>query len=190
MPVEIEFFFDIVSPYSYLASTQMAGLATRSGAQVRWRPFLLGGVMKAVGNEPPGNLPPRAVYMLRDLQRWAAAYRVPFTWPHVFPLNTLATQRVLCSLEEAEVPALAARLFHAYWVDGMDLSQPAVLSGLVGIERMARSGDPANKARLLANTQEAVARGAFGAPTLFVGDQMFFGNDRLPFVEQAVRDLA
>ncbi len=183
----LEFFFDIGSPYSYLAAGQVEAVAADCGAALRWRPFLLGGVFKLTGNQPPALLPERGRYMLADLQRWAAFYGVPFHFPDTFPANTLRTMRALTALRPDALPAGAHALFHAYWVDGRDPGDPEVLADVLGLEAAARADDPAVKQALIDTTEEAVRRGAFGAPSFFVGDQLFFGNDRLPFVEQALR---
>ena len=95
MSANIEFFFDISSPYSYLAATQIEAVAARAGGTARWRPFLLGGVFKSVGNKPPASLPARGRYMLTDLYRWAAEYDVPFEFPSTFPMNSLLAMRAL-----------------------------------------------------------------------------------------------
>lgn len=185
----VEFLFDVVSPFSYLASTRIEAIAADCDAAVTWRPIFLGGVMKATGNRPPASLPARAPYLATDLQRWARFYGVPFRFPEGFPANTLTAMRALVAEPEARWPELAHRLFQAHWGDGRDLSQPEVLTELVGPEAVERAADPAVKARLRALTDAAVDRGVFGAPTFFIDGEMFFGNDRLPFVEQALRDL-
>lgn len=188
MPRTIEFFFDVASPYTYLASTQIEAVAQRAGAELIWRPFLLGGVFKQVGNLPPAVLAPRGAYMLADLGRWARAYGVPLKVPSSFPINSLLPMRVFQGASRGERAAMAHRVFHAHWAEGLDVSDPAVLGPLVGEAAMARATDPEVKDRLRRGTEEAVTRGAFGAPTFFVGDEMFFGNDRLPFVEQAAKE--
>jgi 2-hydroxychromene-2-carboxylate isomerase len=192
---DVEFFFDIGSPYSYLASTQIDQLERETGASVEWRPFLLGGVFKETGNAAPANVPPKAQYMLTDLRRWADTYDIPFQMPENFPLNTLPTQRALIAVKErgGEVPPLARALFRGYWGEGRDVSDPSVIAQMC--ERVDAPGDDILeaiddddiKAELREVTNEAVERGAFGAPTFFVDDQMFWGNDRLTFVRAAVR---
>lgn len=183
----VEFFFDVASPYSYLASTQVDAVAARAGGRVRWRPFLLGGVFKATGNLPPATVSARQPWLLQDLSRWAAHYGVPFAFPDFFPINSLLPMRSLAALDEREVPAAAAILFRAHWAEGINPGEPEALASLLGPEALVRAADPVAKDRLRANTAEAVARGAFGAPTFFVGEQMSFGNDRLHFVEQDLR---
>jgi 2-hydroxychromene-2-carboxylate isomerase len=193
---EIEFFYDIGSSYSYLAATQVEGLAARTGAKVRHRPFLLGGLFKAIGSGPPATLAPKASYMLRDLQRWARLYGVSIRVPSSFPANTLRAQRVLAAAEldePAKLPAVTLAFFHAHWVDDRDIADAAVLAevasaaGARGEELVRASEEPRVKERLRASTEEVQRRGAFGAPTFFVGDEMFFGNDRLAHVESFAR---
>ncbi|AKF09286.1 2-hydroxychromene-2-carboxylate isomerase [Sandaracinus amylolyticus] len=189
----IEFFFDVGSPYTYLAATQVTAIEARTGVRVRHRPFLLGGVFKATGNTPPAQVASRGRWMVQDLGRWAAKYGVPFAIASRFPLNTLATQRVLAAAErtggEAAVRALALPLFRAFWVEDRDVSSPAVLvevanaCGLDGTMLVESANAPETKELLRASTEEAVARGAFGAPSFFVGDQLFFGNDRIGHLE-------
>lgn len=190
----IEFFFDVSSPYSYLASTQIDQLEADTGLPVRWRPFLLGGVFKATGNSPPARVPPKASYMLQDLHRWADHYEIPFEMPADFPLNSLTTQRALVATAERDseaVAPLASRLFRAYWADGRDASDPEVVEQIAddlelpAADIVAAADEDDIKDRLRAITDEAVERGAFGAPTFFVGDEMFWGNDRLQFVREA-----
>jgi 2-hydroxychromene-2-carboxylate isomerase len=187
---EIELFFDVGSSYSYLAATQMAALSARTGVPVRWRPFLLGAVFKATTNDLPVRVPAKARYMLADMARWAAHYRVPFKLPSKFPLLTLRTQRALTAAPEAAVPAMALSLFTAYWADDQDPTTDAAITAAAqaaGADAAAILGAidaPATKDRLRATTDEAIARGAFGAPSMFVGDALFWGNDRLELLEK------
>ena len=196
---ELELFFDIGSAYSYLASTQLAGLAERTGASVRWRPFLLGAVFKATGNDMPARIPAKARWMLHDLALWSHHYGVPFRMPSRFPLNTLRTQRALAAAElrgAEQVAPLAHALFRAYWVDDQDVSADAVIAacadgaGLDGAAIVAAIDAPGTKDQLRATTDEAVRRGAFGAPAMFVGDALFWGNDRIPLLEAHLRARA
>lgn len=193
----VEFFFDVASPYSYLASTQMEGLGRRTGASIEWRPFLLGGLFASVGNQAPAMLKPRAAYMGRDLHRWAARYEVPLRWPSRFPINTVKAQRMLLALRDekgdADCAALSAAFFAAYWADDKDVSdlevltQVATAAGYAGAALAERTQDPAIKDALKAATAEAEERGAFGAPTFFAGGEMYFGNDRLLLLEDALQ---
>lgn len=191
---QIELFFDIGSAYSYLASTQMEPLAARSGVPVRWRPFLLGGVFKATGNAMPARIPAKAKWMLGDLTRWSRYYGIPFRMPSRFPLVTLRTQRALAAAERlvgsAAVPAFAHALFRAYWAEDQDVTTDAAIgeaaagAGLDAAAILAAIDAPETKDLLRATTDEAVRRGAFGAPAMFVGETLFWGNDRLPLLEQ------
>lgn len=197
-PISIEFFFDIGSPYSYLASTQMAALGSRLSVPVRFRPFLLGGVFKASGNDMPARVAAKGVYMYKDLNRFATLYGVPFKFSSRFPLNTLRTQRALSFVslnDDAAVPTFSAELYRNYWVDDQDVStdesiaKAATAAGLDAKAVVAGIDDPRAKDKLRADTDEAVKRGAFGAPTFFVGDEMFFGNDRIVLLEAHVQSL-
>lgn len=191
MSKRVEFFYDYVSSYSYLANSQ---LATLGAAEIVYRPIFLGAIMSAVGNTPPATLPARGNYLRQDLKRWAARYRIPFNMNPRFPQNTLGALRLaLVALREDKFQPLHQMLFDAMWIHERDLSDDAVLRELAGAagldadRSIAASSDQDIKALLKANTDEAIARGAFGAPTFFVGDEMFFGNDRLEFVRDASR---
>ena len=189
----IEFFFDIGSPYSYLAAVQMEGLAERSGLQVVWQPFLLGAVFKATGNRPPATVAAKARWMLGDLSLQADQLGVPFQMPAFFPINSLLPQRALLAAGRTSgqnaLRSLALALFEAYWGAGEDVSQPETLARCaeeVGLSPDALMRDAvaqANKDALKALTGDAISRGAFGAPTFFFQDQMFWGNDRIPLLE-------
>lgn len=192
MSRRVEFFYDYVSSYSYLANSQ---LATLGAEKVLYRPMFLGAVMSATGNAPPAKVPARGKYLQRDIARWAKRYGIPFKMNPVFPQNTLGALRLaLVALRDECFPELHTRLFDAMWVHGLDLSDTGVLhelacqAGLDADRALAASAEPEIKEQLKANTDDALERGAFGAPTLFVGDQMFFGNDRLDFVREALRE--
>jgi 2-hydroxychromene-2-carboxylate isomerase len=186
---EIEFFFDIGSPYSYLAATQIDGLGERSGARIRWRPFLLGGVFKATKNIAPATVQAKANWMLEDLALWATLYDAPFKFNSKFPLNTITTMRVITGAAETTIPALTLALFDAMWADDLDVSSPDVIRQVAesieldGDSLLEAAAAQETKDLLRATTDEAVSRGAFGAPTFFVGERMFWGNDRLPIIE-------
>lgn len=193
----VEFFFDIGSSYSYLAATQIEAVAAGTGALVRWRPFLLGAVFKATGNEMPARVAAKARWMLDDMARWAAKYGVPFKMPSRFPLSTLRTQRALTAAarlngDEAVGP-FALVLFRAYWAEDKDVSSAEEIraaAAAVGLDAdavIAAIDVQEIKDALRATTDEAVRRGAFGAPAMFVGDAMFWGNDRLDQVEDELR---
>ena len=190
----LEFYFDYGSPYSYLADTQVEAIAQRTGATLVRKPMLLGGVFKATGNHSPAELPQKSAWSGFDMPMWARHYGVPFQRNPFFPVNTLALMRGAAA---AQIDGLFERyhpaVYKAMWVDGRNLNDmteiAAVLTsaGLDAAKVGALIQDQDVKDRLKATTDEAVARGVFGAPTCFVDNMMFFGNDRLPFVEMALK---
>ncbi|MBG12667.1 MAG: 2-hydroxychromene-2-carboxylate isomerase [Alloalcanivorax venustensis] len=194
MSRELEFFFDVGSPASYLAWTQAPGLCRRTGATLRYRPMLLGGVFKATGNASPAAVPAKGRYSGRDMQRFARRYGVTLTMNPHFPVNTLMAMRLAtAALDSEQRDTVLAALFEGLWLRERDLSDIDVLgktltdAGLDAAHWAALAQDQTVKDRLKATTEEAVERGVFGAPTFFVGEEMFFGQDRLDFVEEALR---
>ena len=192
----VEFFFDFGSPTSYLAWTQLPRLAADAGAQLAWRPMLLGGVFKATGNASPAMVPAKGRWMNQDMARWAKRYGVPLAMNPYFPINTLTLMRGATGLQlrqPAQFERYVETVYRAMWEAPCNMGDPAVLAQVLqrdGFDAdglLALAGDPEVKARLVATTEEAVARGVFGAPTMFVGAQMFFGQDRLDFVREALR---
>ncbi|MCO4745321.1 MAG: 2-hydroxychromene-2-carboxylate isomerase [Proteobacteria bacterium] len=181
----LEFFYDLGSPYSYLAGQRLKGGAP--GVELVWRPFLLGAVLKSAGNAMPASVPAKARYMYIDLYRQAQQHGIPFSFPTKFPLNTLLPQRVLTGLPVRDLPHVSQALFEAYWVNDVDIASPERLASVLSVTAVARARERDVKDRLRANTDEALARGAFGAPTFFVGSEMFFGNDRLDMAISAAR---
>ena len=192
----LEFYFDVGSPTAYLAWTQLPQIAQRARCEVEYRPVLLGGVLQATGNRSPMEVPAKGQYMQDDLQRYAQRYGVPFRHNPNFPINTLMLMRGALGLQMREpdrmVPYVDA-VFRAIWVDAKNMNDPAVVGAVLqqagfALEKLlALTADPAVKDELKVVTQEAVARGVFGAPTFFVGDQMFWGQDRLEFVKEALQ---
>jgi 2-hydroxychromene-2-carboxylate isomerase len=193
MAQQVEFFFDYGSPFSYLADTQLAALERRMGATVVYRPMLLGAVLKETGNASPITVPAKGRYMGVELHRWARRYGVPFAANKFFPINTMRLMRGAVAAQHAERFAEYHRaIYPAFWVDGANLGEPEVIravldkAGLNADLILARIEEPDVKEQLRLNTEEAVRRGVFGAPTFFVGEEMFWGNDRLMFVEEAL----
>lgn len=194
MAKTLEFFFDYASPYSYLACAQVEAVAQRTGAELRWRPFLLGAVFKATGNVPPISTANKAVWLLKDVQEWTRYLGLPpFRMPENFPINSLKANRLgLVAAEQGRIVPFSHAAFRAAFADGKDLADPQVLAELArGAElnpeqALAKAETQEIKDALRRNTEEALERGAFGAPTFFVGDELFFGNDRLMFVERAL----
>jgi 2-hydroxychromene-2-carboxylate isomerase len=193
MSTRIEFFFDFSSPYAYLASRRIGELAARHGRAVWWRPMMLGPALAATGGKPLVELPLKGDYARRDLPRTARFMGVPFRWPARFPVVSLAAARAFYWLEdgspERAVP-FAEAVFRAFFVDDRDIADRAVVGELLGeVGSDAAAGldaiaTPAIKERLKAVTDEAVGRGVFGAPFVFVDGEPFWGADRLGQVER------
>ena len=195
MDKRLEFFFDFGSPTSYLAYTQLPKLAADCGATLVWRPMLLGGVFKATGNASPVTVPAKGRWMFQDLALWARRYGVGLAMNPHFPINTLTLMRGAVGLQmrqPADFERYVDCVYRAMWVAPCNMGDPAVMAEVLqraGFDVAAFTalvGDAEVKAKLVANTEEAVARGVFGAPTMFVGERMFFGQDRLEFVREAL----
>jgi 2-hydroxychromene-2-carboxylate isomerase len=195
MSRSVEFYFDFVSPAAYLAWTQLPKICEETGAQLIWRPMLLGGVFQATGNRAPFTVPPKGSYLFVDLARFAKRYDVPLNLNPHFPMSTLMLMRAAVGLQERRDRRFAdycAAMFRAVWIDAQNMGDPAVVSdvltksGFDPQEMLALSGEPEVKEGLKAATEAAVQRGVFGAPTFFVGDEMFWGQDRLDFVRDAL----
>ena len=190
----LEFYYDYGSPYSYLADTQVEAIAERAGATLARKPMLLGGVFKSTGNASPMTVEQKWKWSAFDMPMWARHYGVPFQRNPFFPVNTLALMRGAAA---AQIDGIFERyhpaMYKAMWIDSRNLNEMAEVVRVLdeaGLDPAAlgrRVQDQDVKDRLKATTDEAVARGVFGAPTSFVGDLMFFGNDRLPFVERALK---
>ena len=193
MSQQVEFFFDYGSPFSYLADTQLAPLAQRTGAPVVYRPMLLGAVLKETSNASPMAVPAKGRYMGVELQRWATRYGVPFAANRFFPINTMKLMRGAVAAQQAGCFAEYHRaIYPAFWVESANLGEQEVIRSVLakaGLDAdliLARIEEPEVKEQLRLNTEDAVRRGVFGAPTFFVGEEMFWGNDRLMFVEEAL----
>ena len=190
----VEFFFDYGSPFSYMADTQLPGIAARAGAAITHRPMLLGAVLKATGNSSPMAVPAKARHMGRELERWAKRYGVPFR-PNPFPFlrNTLRLMRGAVASQRLGVfERYHPAVFAASWADALDLGDDEVFRSVlrrarVDADELFRAiEEQSTKDELRRATETAVERGVFGAPTFFVGDEMFWGNDRLDWVERAL----
>ncbi|WP_339454207.1 2-hydroxychromene-2-carboxylate isomerase [Pseudomonas sp. EA_5y_Pfl2_R50] len=196
MSKTVEFYFDLGSPATYLAYTQLPDICAETGSELIYIPMLLGGVFKATGNASPAMIPAKGRYMFQDLDRYAKRYGVPLKFNPHFPINTLMLMRAVTGMQ-LHHPERFQRfidcLFKALWVDGRPLDEPATVAavlieqGFDPNEVLALSNDEVVKAKLKENTEKAVKRGVFGAPSMFVEGQLFFGQDRLDFVEQALR---
>ncbi|MDT3313443.1 2-hydroxychromene-2-carboxylate isomerase [Pseudomonas sp. rhizo66] len=196
MTKSVEFYFDLGSPATYLAYTQLPKICAETSSELIYIPMLLGGVFKATGNASPAMIPAKGRYMFEDLDRYAKRYGVPLRFNPHFPINTLMLMRAVTGIQLRQPERFQAFidcLFTALWVEGRSLDEPetvaAVLSdhGFDQLEVLALSNDESVKAVLKDNTETAVKRGVFGAPSMFIGKQLFFGQDRLDFVEEALR---
>ena len=191
----VEFFFDFGSPTSYLAWTQLPGICAANGATLVYRPMLLGGVFQATGNASPVTVPAKGKYMLADLARFARRYGVPMQFNPHFPINTLVLMRGAGGVQlrlPQRFDDYVTAMYRAMWVEARNMGDPTVVAealaraGFDAQAMLGLTGDPEVKEGLRKNTEEAVRRGAFGAPTMFVGEQMFFGQDRLDFVRETL----
>lgn len=182
-----------------MADAQLPALCARAGAELAYRPMLLGGVFKATGNRSPAQEPIEAKrrYSGVALVRAAREAGAPFRMNPHFPIDTLSLMRCAVAAQRRGVfPAFHRAVYPAFWAQGVDLGQRSELARVLAGARLdaealiGAAADPEVKAELKANTEEAVARGAFGAPTFLVGDQLFFGADHLRFAEQALKEEA
>lgn len=195
MSKQVEFFFDVGSPTTYLAWTQLPAICAQANAELVYRPMLLGGVFQATGNASPANVPAKARYMDVDMARFARRYGVPLAGNPFFPINTLVLMRGATGVQlraPGRFQDYLRGVFHAMWVEPQNLNDPATAAkalaaaGFDPAEVMGWANDAEVKAALRTTTEEAVARGVFGAPTMFVGTEMFFGQDRLESVREAL----
>ncbi len=195
MSKTVDFYFDFGSPAAYLAYTQLPKICSDAGATLNWKPMLLGGVFQATGNHSPATVPAKGKYLFGDLQRFATRYGVPFNHNPHFPINTLLLMRAVVGLqlrEDERQAAFTRAVFKAMWVDQKNMNDLAVVGAVLheaGFDAAAMLGLASQqdvKDRLKALTQSAIDRGIFGAPTMFVGEQMFWGQDRLDFVREAL----
>ena len=193
MPKQVEFFYDFTSPTAYLAWARLPAIAQRTGAKLIYRPMFLGGVMQTTGNRPPGTIEAKGKWMREDLKRWAKRFNTPFVHNPHFPMMTLMVQRAASEwVARPDFEKYLAAIFNAAWRDQKNIADKATLAevlradGFDADQFLAAAENPANKEKLKATTDEAVARGVFGAPTFFVGEEMHFGQDRLDFVEEAL----
>lgn len=191
MPV-MQFWFEYASPYSYVAAARIEKLAAAAGFEIEWRPFLLGPIFQAQGwNDTPAALfPAKGRHMWRDVERLCNLYELPYRQPEIFPQNGVrAARATLVAIDEGFAPDLVRAVYDRVFVNERNIADPAVLTEIIdglgrdGGEVLARAESPEVRARLRANTEEAMARGIFGAPSFIVGDELFWGSDRL---EQAL----
>jgi 2-hydroxychromene-2-carboxylate isomerase len=195
MAKQFEFWFDLGSPAAYLAWKRLPRLQWRTCAAVAYRPMLLGGVFKAQGNASPVTIPAKGKWLTGDLARYARRDGVPLGYPPGFPVNTLALMRIAIGLQMREPGRFVAyvdAMYDAIFGRQNDLREEKVVATVLAAagfdpeKTLALAADPEVKQALIRNTEEAVARGVFGAPTFFVGDEMFWGQDRMEFLAEAL----
>ncbi len=196
---QFEFYFDISSPWTYLAFSRVEEIAARCAVEIDWKPILVGGIFNKVNETvyeqraKPHKIKSR--YYVKDLQDWANYCGIRIGMPEVFPVRAVEIMRAaLVAQDENCLPDFARNAFHAYWGELKDISQPqerAAICKSVGLAPdmvEARIQDDDIKARLVENTQRVIERGGFGSPTMFINQtDMYFGNDRLPLVEAALQ---
>ena len=193
MSGSVDFYFDFSSPYGYLASERIDGLAAKHGRSVAWRPMLLGAVFQKIGGSPLVNQPMKGPYSQHDMLRSARLHGIVFNVPDNFPVNSIAACRAyywLAGSDAATARDFALALYRGYFVENRDLSQPEIVVeaaqalGVDGDALVAAVQDQAIKDRLRAENDAAIERGVFGSPTVFVGDEMFWGHDRLEMIDR------
>jgi 2-hydroxychromene-2-carboxylate isomerase len=198
-PITLEVFFDCSSPWTYLAFENLQPMAAELQVEIDWRPILVGGVFNTVNpsvyESRAAPVPAKARYMVKDLQDWSrlAGLKIKMP-PTVFPVNSVKAMRACLVLApEGRLISFARAVFQAYWSEDEDISQDGVLAaicqrvGVDGQDVLARAASVEVKAALKANTDELIARGGFGSPTMFVnGGDMYFGNDRLGLLRAAL----
>jgi 2-hydroxychromene-2-carboxylate isomerase len=196
----VDFYYDLVSPYSYLAYSRVERICEEHGAELMLKPMLLGAVHKSVGLQAPIEIQSKGSYQIRDIHRWARHYKLPMKFPEPFPFRTLKTMRAAVVLAGVgDLEAFTREAFALYWEEGSAPKGVEEADEDEPIREVARriARDPEEvlesattgeaKQALKRATTEALERGVFGAPTFFVGNEMFWGNDRLHFVEAALK---
>ncbi|MCH8884785.1 MAG: 2-hydroxychromene-2-carboxylate isomerase [SAR324 cluster bacterium] len=196
----VEFFFDYASPYAYMGSLKIEEAVNRHGSQLSWKPMVLGFVFQATGFEAPmtQGKNPKSDYLLQDLQNLSEAYGAPYKPRTDFIIRSiLALRATLCIPDGPERAKAVHGLFHGAWGEDLDLNQPEVVAGLLdkagfeGAKLVERTQEPEIKHQLKANTDEAVQRGAFGAPTMFIDSgRMFWGHDRIDVLDHFLGQAA
>ncbi|MEP6792284.1 MAG: 2-hydroxychromene-2-carboxylate isomerase [Ramlibacter sp.] len=196
MSKTVEFFFDVGSPAAYIAWTQLPHLCREAGGSIDYKPMLLGGVFQATGNHSPTTVPAKGKYMMEDLGRYAQRYGVAFNSNPHFPINTLTLMRGAAGVQMRQPERFAAyvdAVYRAIWVDQKNMNDAATVGAVMaaaGFDAralLALAAEQEVKDRLKAVTQDAVERGVFGAPTFFIDGRMYWGQDRLDFVKEALQ---
>jgi len=200
MTRQVEFFFDFVSPTAYMAWHVLPKIAEKAGAEIKYRPMFLGGVMQATGNRPPATILPKGVWMAFDLPLWAKKWGLPYAFNPNFPVNTLSVMRGACVLlGDPKFIPYGDAMYKAVWAEERNMGDKEEIARVVGglgidaEDFIAQIQKPEWKQALKSNTDEAVERGCFGAPSMFVDGNLYFGQDRLFMVAEAlgvdIRDI-
>jgi 2-hydroxychromene-2-carboxylate isomerase len=191
----LDVYWDFSSPFAYLGCAQVEALARRTGATVNWRPILLGGLFKSLGGPeiPLATFAPsKYQWILKDLERWGAYWGVPLKWPSRFPTLSLKALRMYLALPESHQNQYRNTVFKAFWAEDKDIADESVLASSIGDDAVAREAlakmnSDAVKLALRTSTEEAAKRGVFGVPSFFVDGELYWGQDRLELVEDALR---
>ena len=189
MSSALQFFYDVASPYSYLSFMRIGDVAKAHNVSVIYRPFLLGGVFRATNNQMPAAVPARATYLLKDLARCAGRWNIPFNFSSSFPHNSLHAMRAITAAKDADLVQVSRLVFEAAWYHDLNIADLEVLASVLGDHRelLEDGQNPAVKEKLKATTADAVSLGCFGAPYFVVGEDGYWGNDRLEMaVEQMI----
>ena len=201
---KFEFFYDVTSPWTYLAFAGIQPIAEQHNLRISWRPILVGGVFNAVNQsiyeyrENAFADERKMSAFIKDLSDWANYREIKINWPDFHPVNAVKVMRgCLAASEQGRLVDFSRLAFETYWGELRDLSDDGVLAelaeavGINGEQLLARIGEADIKAQLRANTEELIERGGYGSPTMFInGDDMYFGNDRLPLVDRKLSQLA
>ena len=202
MTVKVEFHFDFGSPNAYLSHCVIPGIERRTGARFAYVPILLGGVFKLTNNRPPmdqtAGVRNKSEYARIETDRFIRRHGIAnYSWNPHFPVNTLRIMRGAVAAEmDGWLDRYVAAVFRHMWEEPRKMDEPEVIvsaldaDGIDGAALLERTGDQAVKDKLLANTEASVARGSFGSPTFFVGEEIFFGKDRLGDVEAEIAEAS
>ena len=194
MGKRVEFYYDFTSPYTYIASTRIERVCEENGAELEWKPFFMGGLFIETGVKAPVDIANKFAYVKHDTEDLARHYGVDFKFPAVFPLHSVKSMRgAFAASEKDKLTEYTHEMFRLFWTQGWDLSKDDMLRKAVagiGIDPdwfMARIAEQEIKDTLRDETAKAAARGVFGAPTIFIGDKMFWGSDRLDFADEYLK---
>lgn len=194
MSKKVEFYYDFSSPYTYIASERIEQICEDNGAELEWKPFLLGGVFNAIGLTPAVQIDNKFNFLKKDVIQSAEFYGVELNFPELFPLNSVRSMRgAFAAQEKGKLLEYNHEMFKLYWTEGIDLSKADIIGETVskiGIDTewfVNRIAEQEIKDMLRDETNIAIERGVFGAPTIFVDDQMYWGNDRLDFLDRYLK---